>query len=61
MKTFTTEGIEKQENADVLVELESIQTGLRSITNLQQEQTRELKIANLHFGIMNDQHIEEPA
>ncbi|KKL21390.1 hypothetical protein LCGC14_2445970 [marine sediment metagenome] len=60
MKVFTSEGIEKQENADVLVELEGIQTGLRSITNEQQEATREHKIANLHLGILNDQHIEEP-
>ena len=60
MKVFTSEGIEKQENADVLVELESIQTGLRSITNEQQEQTRKLKVTNLHLGILNDQHIEEP-
>ncbi len=60
MKTFTSEGIEKQENADVLVELETIQTGLRSIVNTQQELKRELQIANIHFGIMNDQQIEEP-
>lgn len=60
MKVFTSEGIEKQENADVLVELEGVQTGLRSITNEQQEQTRELKVTNLHLGILNDQHIEEP-
>jgi hypothetical protein len=61
MKVFTSQGIEKEDNADVLVELKSVQTGLRSITNEQQEQTRELKITNLHLGILNDQHIEEPA
>lgn len=60
MKVFTSQGIEKDDNADVLVELKVVQTGLRSITNLQQEQTRELKVTNLHLGILNDQHIEEP-
>jgi hypothetical protein len=60
MKVFTSQGIEKEDNADVLVELTGVQTGLRSITNLQQEQTRELKVTNLHLGILNDQHIEEP-
>ena len=61
MKVFTSEGIEKQENADVLVELGDIQTDLRSLGNFQQEATRELKITNLHLGLLNDQHIEEPA
>lgn len=60
MKVFTSQGIEKEDNADVLIELKGVQTGLRSITNLQQEQTRELKVTNLHLGILNDQHIEEP-
>ena len=60
MKVFTSQGIEKEDNADALVGLKGVQTGLRSITNLQQEQTRELKVTNLHLGILNDQHIEEP-
>lgn len=60
MKVFTSEGIEKQDNEDVLVQLGNVSTTLRSSKTLQTAIERQLQIANLHFTIMNDTEIEEP-
>jgi Tfp pilus assembly PilM family ATPase len=60
MKVFTSEGIEKEDNADVLVELETISTRIASLSSQQEAALREFRITNLHLGILNDQHIEEP-
>lgn len=60
MKVFTSEGIEKQDNEDVLVQLEASNITLRSSKTLQTAIERQLQIANLHYTIMNDTDIEEP-
>lgn len=60
MKVFNAQGIEKDDNADVLVELTNMKTTLDKSRTLQELTTRELQIANLHFTIMNDTEIEEP-
>jgi hypothetical protein len=60
MKTFTSEGIEKQDNADVIVQGETITANVRSLSSKQNQIIAELKIANVHFGVMTDQFIEEP-
>ena len=60
MKVFTSEGIEKEDNADVLVELETISTRIKSLSSQQEAALQGLKITNTHLAILNDQHIEEP-
>lgn len=60
MKVFTAEGIEKEDNADVLVELNVISTRLRSLSNLQEATITTLQIANAQLALLTDQHIEEP-
>lgn len=60
MKVFTSEGIEKEDNADVLVELDTISTRIKSLGSQQEAGLQGLKIANMHLAILNDQHIEEP-
>lgn len=60
MKVFTAEGIEKEDNADVLVELETISTRVKSLGAQQEAALKGLQITNLHLAILNDQNIEEP-
>lgn len=60
MKVFTSQGIEKDDNADVLVQLDTVNNTLKSSKTLQSVIEKQLRIANLHFTIMNDTEIEEP-
>lgn len=60
MKVFTAEGIEKEDNADVLVELGTISLKLSGLSSQQEAALQGLKITNTHLAVLNDQHIEEP-
>jgi len=60
VKVFNAQGIEKDDNVAVVVELQSTQSILEKSRSLLTRVARELQIANLHFTIMNDTEIEEP-
>jgi len=60
MKVFNAQGIEKDDNVAVVVELQSTQSILEKSRSLLTRVARELQISNLHFTIMNDTEIEEP-
>ena len=60
MKVFTAEGIEKEDNADVLVGLADVSLRLKNLSSQQEAALHGLKITNTHLTVLNDQHIEEP-
>jgi hypothetical protein len=60
MKVFTSQGIEKDDNADVLVRLDAVNNVLNSSKTLQELTARQMQIMNLHLAVLNDQFIEEP-
>ncbi len=60
MKVFNAQGIEKDDNADVLVELTRTNTTLERSRTLQELTARQMQIMNLHLAVLNDQFIEEP-
>jgi hypothetical protein len=59
MKVFTSQGIEKDDNADVLVELNAVNNVLNSSKTLQELTARQMQIMNLHLAVLNDQFIED--
>ncbi len=60
MKVFNAQGIEKDENEAVLVELTRTNTTLERSRTLQELTARQMQIMNLHLAVLNDQFIEEP-
>ena len=59
MKVFNAQGIEKDENEAVLVELTRTNTTLERSRTLQELTARQMQIMNLHLAVLNDQFIEE--
>ena len=59
MKVFTSQGIEKDDNADVLVQLNAVNNTLNSSKTLQDLTARQMQVMNLHLAVLNDQFIEE--
>jgi hypothetical protein len=59
MKVFTAEGIEKEDNADVINELTQTVNTLLSLKTLTALVHQEALITNFHLGIVNDEQIEE--
>lgn len=60
MKVFNAQGIEKDDNEDVLAELTRTNTTLERSRTLQELTARQMQIMNLHLAVLNDQFIEEP-